>query len=155
MSHQLRSTSRNSHHPTPTHLPYTMTTLAEIQNVKAYHLPVPGAEPVVLSTGTLYLSVIPANPPSHPSQTIALSVGASSFPVLPNTPIQKIEAKEEHPRYAFSPLPADGGAAIGRVKIVLSPRFVPPFMDGVELMSVRTRLNGNRLRNLSRSLKTL
>jgi len=102
-----------------------MTTLAEIENVKAYHLPVPGAEPVVLSTGTLYLSVIPANPPSHPSQTIALSVGASSFPVLPNTPIQKIEAKEEHPRYAFSPLPADGGAAIGRVKIVLSPRLVP------------------------------
>jgi len=103
-----------------------MTTLAEIQNVKAYHLPVPGAEPVVLSTGTLYLSVIPANPPSHPSQTLALSVGASSFPVLPNTPIQKIEAKEEHPRYAFSPLPADGGAAIGRVKIVLSPRLVTP-----------------------------
>ena len=109
-------------HYTDTH---KMTTLAEIENVKAYHLPVPGAEPVVLSTGTLYLSVIPANPPSHPSQTIALSVGASSFPVLPNTPIQKIEAKEEHPRYAFSPLPADGGAAIGRVKIVLSPRLVP------------------------------
>jgi len=110
----------------------TMTTLAEIQNVKAYHLPVPGAEPVVLSTGTLYLSVIPANPPSHPSQTIALSVGASSFPVLPNTPVQKIEAKEEHPRYAFSPLPADGGAAIGRVKIVLSPRSVNSEIKGVE-----------------------
>jgi hypothetical protein len=132
-----------------------MTTLAEIENVKAYHLPVPGAEPVVLSTGTLYLSVIPANPPSHPSQTLALSVGASSFPVLPNTPIQKIEAKEEHPRYAFSPLPADGGAAIGRVKIVLGPRFVSLLDLGVELMVVQTRLNGNRLSYLLRSLRTL
>jgi hypothetical protein len=132
-----------------------MTTLAEIENVKAYHLPVPGAEPVVLSTGTLYLSVIPANPPSHPSQTLALSVGASSFPVLPNTPIQKIEAKEEHPRYAFSPLPADGGAAIGRVKIVLGPRFASLLDLGVELMVVQTRLNGNRLSYLLRSLRTL
>lgn len=102
--------------------PYTMTTLAEIQNVKALHLPTPGAQPVPLSTGTLTLSLIPANPPSHPSETVALTVGASSFTVLPNTPVQKIEAKEEHPRYAFSPLPADGGAAIGRVKIVLNPR---------------------------------
>jgi hypothetical protein len=101
-----------------------MTTLAEIQNVKAYHIPTPGAEPVVLSTGTLWLSLIPANPPSHPSQTVALTVGASSFTVLPNTPVQKVEAKEEHPSYVFSPLPADGGAAIGRVKIVLSPRYV-------------------------------
>jgi hypothetical protein len=132
-----------------------MTTLAEIENVKAYHLPVPGAEPVVLSTGTLYLSVIPANPPSHPSQTLALSVGASSFPVLPNTPIQKIEAKEEHPRYAFSPLPADGGAAIGRVKIVLGPRFASLLDLGVELMVVQTRLNGTRLSYLLRSLRTL
>jgi hypothetical protein len=99
-----------------------MTTLAEIQNVKALHLPTPGAQPVTLSTGTLTLSLIPANPPSHPSETVALTVGASSFPVLPNTPVQKIETKEEHPRYAFSPRPADGGAAIGRVKIVLSPR---------------------------------
>lgn len=99
-----------------------MTTLAEIPNVQALHLPTPGAQPVTLSSGTLILSVIPANPPSHPSQTIALTVGASSFPVLPNTPVQKVEAKEEHPRYAFSPLPADGGAAIGRVKIIINSR---------------------------------
>jgi hypothetical protein len=125
MTQPCYNCDRHRNFTPPQALLYTstiMTTLAEIQNVKAYHLPVPGAEPVVLSTGTLYLSVIPANPPSHPSQTIALSVGASSFPVLPNTPVQKIEAKEEHPRYAFSPLPADGGAAIGRVKIVLGPR---------------------------------
>lgn len=99
-----------------------MTTLVEISECRAFHLPGPGIDPLPLASGTLTLALIPANPPSHPSETIALSVGSSAFPVLPNTPVQKVEAKEEHPRYVFSPAPADGGAAVGRVKIALKAR---------------------------------
>lgn len=101
-----------------------MTTLVEIPDCRAFHLPGPDIDPLPLASGTLTLALIPANPPSHPSETVALSIGSSAFSVLPNTPVQKVESKEEHPRYVFSPAPADGGAAIGRVKIALKARYV-------------------------------
>jgi hypothetical protein len=101
-----------------------MTTLVEIPSVKVLHIPSPGSEPLPLSDGTLSLSLIPANPPTHPSQTVAITVGSSSFPVLPNTPVSKVASQGEHPSYVFNPAPADGGSGIGRVKITFKSRFV-------------------------------
>lgn len=96
-----------------------MAALADIPSCTALHIPSPGVSPLPLSTGDLVLSLIPANPPTHPSSTLALSIGSSSFPILPSTPIQKVQSKAEHAAYIFSPAPADGGAAIGQVKIVM------------------------------------
>ncbi|WWD05932.1 hypothetical protein V865_004017 [Kwoniella europaea PYCC6329] len=94
-----------------------MTTLVTIPNVTAYHLPTPTSDPLPLSTGELNLTVIPANPPSHPSSTLTLTVGGSSFPLLPNSPVQKVQAKDQHPSYIFAPVPADGGEPVGQVKL--------------------------------------
>ncbi len=82
----------------------------------------PGSEPLPLSTGDLSLTLIPANPPTHPSPTVTLTIGASSFPLLPNSPVQRIHSAKEHPSYIFTPVPADGGDGIGRVKITMKDR---------------------------------
>ncbi|WWC85718.1 uncharacterized protein L201_000584 [Kwoniella dendrophila CBS 6074] len=94
-----------------------MTTLVTVPHVTAYHIPSPGSEPLPLSSGELNLTVIPANPPTHPSSTLTLTVGGSSFPLLPNSPVQKVQAKEQHPSYIFAPVPADGGEPVGQVKL--------------------------------------
>ncbi|WVF66439.1 hypothetical protein IAT40_001179 [Kwoniella sp. CBS 6097] len=94
-----------------------MTTLVTIPSTQAYHLPTPTSDPLPLSSGELNLTLIPANPPSHPHSTLTLTIGASSFPLLPTSPVQKVQAKDEHPAYVFSPVPADGGAPVGQVKI--------------------------------------
>ena len=99
-----------------------MTTLADIPSTKAYHLPTPTSEPILLAEGELVLATIPANPPARPSPTLTLSVGASSWPVLPNTPVRKIHAQKEHASYIFSPAAVDGSEGIGQVKIILADR---------------------------------
>ena len=101
-----------------------MTTLVDIPSCSALHIPITGATPLPLSTADLTLTLIPGNPPTHPSQTLTLNIGSSSFPLLPNSPIQKVQSKQEHASYVFSPIPADGGAAIGQVKIVMKDRYV-------------------------------
>lgn len=93
--------------------------LVEIPQCSALHLPTPQSSPLPLSTGELTLNLVPANPPTHPSQTLTLTIGSASFPLLPISPLQKVQAKDEHPSYIFSPVPADGGAPIGQVKIVM------------------------------------
>jgi len=99
-----------------------MTTLVDIPSCTALHIPTPTSQPLPLSSGDLTLTLIPANPPTHPSQTVTLTIGASSFPLLPNSPVQKIQSAKEHASYIFTPVPADGGAGIGRVKIVMKDR---------------------------------
>ena len=99
-----------------------MTTLIDIPSCTALHLPTATSDPLPLSTGDLSLTLLPANPPTHPSATITLTIGSSSFPLLPNSPIQKIQSKDEHSSYIFTPIPADGGAGIGRVKILMKDR---------------------------------
>ncbi len=99
-----------------------MTTLIDIPSCIALHIPTPQSEPLPLSSGDLSLTLIPANPPLHPSPTVTLTIGASSFPLLPNSPVQKIQTAKEHSSYVFTPVPADGGAGIGRVKIVMKNR---------------------------------
>jgi hypothetical protein len=100
----------------------SMTTLLTIPDVKALHVASPGVAPLPLSSGDLTLVVIPANPPTHPSETITLSVGSSSFPLLPNSPLQRVKAKEEHASYLFSPVSADGGAGVGQVLLQMKGR---------------------------------
>lgn len=100
------------------------TILVTIPQCTALHLPTPQSTPLPLSTGDLTLNLIPANPPSHPSQTLTLTIGSASFPLLPISPIQKIQAKDEHPSYIFAPVAADGGDSIGQVKIVMKSRHV-------------------------------
>ncbi|GFZ50676.1 hypothetical protein JCM24511_08434 [Saitozyma sp. JCM 24511] len=94
-----------------------MTTLVDIPSCTALHVPTPTSAPLPLAKGDLTLVLMPANPPSHPSATLTLSVGGSSFPLLPNSPVQKVKAKEEHASYQFTPVPADGGMAVGTVRI--------------------------------------
>ena len=107
-----------------THSTSTMTTLVDIPSCTAVHLPTPTSSPLPLAFGDLTLTIIPANPPAHPSQTVTLTIGASSFPLLPNSPVQKIGSIKEHASYVFSPVPADGGAGIGQVKITMKDRHV-------------------------------
>jgi hypothetical protein len=101
-----------------------MTSLIDIPSTTALHIPTPVSAPLPLSSGTLSLTLIPANPPAHPSETITLTIGTASFPLLPISPIQKIQSKDEHASYIFTPVPADGGAGIGRVKIAMKDRLV-------------------------------
>jgi hypothetical protein len=99
-----------------------MTTLVDIPSCTALHVPTPTSAPLPLAKGDLTLVLMPANPPSHPSATLTLSVGGSSFPLLPNSPVQKVKAKEEHASYQFTPVPADGGMAVGTVRIQMKDR---------------------------------
>ncbi|WRT63619.1 uncharacterized protein IL334_000542 [Kwoniella shivajii] len=114
-----------------------MTTLVTIPNVTAYHLPTPTSDPLPLSTGELNLTVIPANPPTHPSSTLTLTVGGSSFPLLPNSPLQKVQAKEQHPSYIFSPVAADGGEPVGQVKLRLKDSANQGEWDASEALTHR------------------
>ena len=99
-----------------------MTTLIEIPGCTAFHIPTPVSQALPLSSGDLSLTLIPANPTGHPSSTVTITIGASSFPLFPNSPLQKIQSKEEHASYIFTPVSPDGGEAIGRVKIVMKDR---------------------------------
>ncbi|KAL7418909.1 hypothetical protein Q5752_006593 [Cryptotrichosporon argae] len=94
-----------------------MTTLIDIPSCTAYHIPTPGSSPLPLSSGDLSLTVLPAQPPAKPAQTITLTVGGASFTLLPTTPVQKTSAKDEHASYVFSPAPADGSGGIGQVRV--------------------------------------
>jgi hypothetical protein len=99
-----------------------MSALITIGNTTALHLPTADAAPLPLANGDLTLVLIPANPPTHPSETLTVSIGASSFPLLPNSPLQKVKTIDEHPTFQFTPVPADGGAGVGQVRIQLAPR---------------------------------
>ncbi|ORX33593.1 hypothetical protein BD324DRAFT_643887 [Kockovaella imperatae] len=94
-----------------------MTTIADIPAVTATHLPTPTSTPIDLGSGELSLTVLPPNPPTQPLQVLTLTVGSLSWPLLPNTPVRKIQALKEHAVYTFSPAPADGGAALGEVRL--------------------------------------
>ncbi|EIW67803.1 hypothetical protein TREMEDRAFT_69409 [Tremella mesenterica DSM 1558] len=96
-----------------------MTTLAEIPSCKALHLPTPDATTLPLSMGELTLVLLPASPPARPSPTLTLTIGWSSWAILPITPVRKVQSQDEHPTYLFSPVPADGGSSVGQVKIVM------------------------------------
>ncbi|WVQ80422.1 hypothetical protein IAT38_002527 [Cryptococcus sp. DSM 104549] len=96
-----------------------MTTLIEIPNTSVFHVPTPTSKPLPLSEGDLTLTLIPADPPTNPAPTVTLTVGASSFPLLANAPVQRVQSKEEHPSYAFFPKPPKGGTAVGQVRIKL------------------------------------
>jgi len=96
--------------------------IAEIPQCTAYHLPTPTSSPLPLASGDLVLSVLPANPPTHPSESLTLTIGSAAFPLLPNSPIQKIQSKDEHPSYIFAPVASDGGDSIGQVKITVNDR---------------------------------
>ncbi|WWC58021.1 uncharacterized protein I303_100556 [Kwoniella dejecticola CBS 10117] len=126
-----------------------MTTLVTIPNVTAYHLPTPTSDPLPLSTGELNLTLIPANPPTHPSSTITLNVGGSSFPLLPNSPVQKVQAKEQHPSYIFAPVPADGGAPVGQVKLRVKDSANQGEWDATESLATKFEeaLKANKLWN--------
>lgn len=99
-----------------------MSTILTIPGCTALHNPTPGSQPLPLATGDLTLTVIPANPPTHPSETLTLSVGSAAFPLLPNHPVQRVKAKQEHPSYQFTPIPADGGMTVGTVRITMKDR---------------------------------
>ncbi|KAK1926229.1 senescence-associated protein-domain-containing protein [Papiliotrema laurentii] len=114
-----------------------MSSLVQIPACTALHLPTPTSSPLPLSSGDLTLTVIPANPPTHPSPTLTLTIGSSSFPLLPNSPLQKIQTTHEHPSYIFSPLPADGGEPIGQVKIVLKDSKSPGEWEATEALAAR------------------
>ncbi|KAK4683455.1 hypothetical protein P7C73_g6808, partial [Tremellales sp. Uapishka_1] len=92
------------------------------------------SSPLPLSAGELLLTLLPANPPTTPAQTLTLTIGASSFPLLPNSPVQKVKANDQHSSYVFSPVPADGGASIGQVKIVMKPSENPGEWEATEAL---------------------
>ena len=94
-----------------------MTTIADIPHVTATHLPTPTSQPVALGSGELSLTILPPNPPKQPLQVLTLTVGTLSWPLLPITPVRKIQAKKEHATYGFKPAPVDGSKALGEVRI--------------------------------------
>lgn len=101
-----------------------MSTLITIKNATALHLPAPGATPVPLAHGDLHLNLLPAAPPERPVDTLIITVGASSFPLAPNSPVQRTRSKNEHPSFIFTPAPPAGGQSIGQVRIDMADRYV-------------------------------
>ena len=95
--------------------------LVDIPNCTALHIPTPSSDPLPLSAGDLVLTALPGTNEKEPAK-VSLSVGASSFQLHPNTPVQKILAKEEHPTYVFAPVSPDGSATVGQVKILFKDR---------------------------------
>ncbi|KAL0243970.1 hypothetical protein I308_105233 [Cryptococcus tetragattii IND107] len=95
-----------------------MSTLIEIPDCSVYHLPTPASDPLPLSSGTLTLVLLPPSPSTHNAETLTLTIGASSFPLSPKLPIQKLKSKDEHPWYSFSPAPPapDGSQPVGQVR---------------------------------------
>lgn len=114
-----------------------MTTLVTIPNAKALHIPTPGATPLPLATGDLNVLLIPANPPTHPSDTITISIGASAFPLIPSTPVQKVKAKAEHPSYTFSPAAPVGSEPIGSVLLEFGHSTSQEQWDALEFLCKR------------------
>jgi hypothetical protein len=94
-----------------------MTTLLTIRGTTAYHIPAPGIAPVPLAAGDLTLSLIPAFPPTRPADSVTLTVGASTFVLTKNAPVQRTNAKSEHPSLMFTPAPLADGRTIGQVRI--------------------------------------
>lgn len=114
-----------------------MTTLVTIPNAKALHIPTPGATPLPLATGDLNVLLTPANPPTHPSDTITISIGASAFPLIPSTPVQKVKAKAEHPSYTFSPAAPVGSDAIGSILLEFGGSTSQEQWDALEFLCKR------------------
>ncbi|OXG36977.1 hypothetical protein C360_02101 [Cryptococcus neoformans Bt15] len=104
-----------------------MTTLIEIPNCAVFHVPAPAAPPLPLSSGTLTLVLLPP-------ATLTLSVGASSFPLSPKLPLQKLRAKDEHPWYSFSPAPPapDGSKPVGQVRLTTQHSTSPEQWEATE-----------------------
>lgn len=107
--------------------------LITIPTTKAYHVP-PGGAPVLLAEGDLVLSVIPAQAPDHPKETITISVGNASFPLDHSTPVVKIETNAEHPSFAFRPV--IGGERAGKVKVSLKESTGPAEYERTEAMAM-------------------
>lgn len=97
-----------------------MSSLVNIPGAIALHLPAKGAEPVPLANGDLNLTLLPAEPPKRPAETVTLSVGSSTFILAKNSPVQRIRSKNEHPSFVFTPAPPEGGQSIGQVRIDMS-----------------------------------
>ncbi|WVN87347.1 uncharacterized protein L203_102525 [Cryptococcus depauperatus CBS 7841] len=113
-----------------------MTTLAEIPSCSAFHLPTSDSSPLPLSSGDLVLVLVPpTDSDDKTTETLILSVGSSSFPLVPQSPVQKIKAKEEHPTYVFSPLPPNGSKPVGQVRITLKPSANQSEWEATELLN--------------------
>jgi hypothetical protein len=131
----------------------TMTTLITIPGAKALHVPTKGASPLPLAEGDLQITVLPADrelqcmwvevvvadahalAPSRPSSILSLSVAHASFPLLPTAPVHRIQSNAQHASYLFSPLPSDGGQAIGSVLIKLADSRNPGEWEASEALS--------------------
>jgi len=94
-----------------------MTTLLTIPGATAYHLPAPGITPVALSEGDLTLALVPAFPPSRPTESVTITVGASTFVLTKNAPVQRTNSKNEHPSIVFTPAPLADGRPVGQVRV--------------------------------------
>jgi len=96
-----------------------MSTLIEIPSVKIEHLPTASSEPLPLADRILSLTLLPPSA-THPSETLTITVGSTSFPLSQATPVHKVHAApivHAHPTYVFSPAAAGTGAPIGQVRI--------------------------------------
>ncbi|WOO80184.1 uncharacterized protein LOC62_03G003695 [Vanrija pseudolonga] len=109
-----------------------MSTLTTIKNATALHLPAPGATPVPLAHGDLHLNLLPAAPPERPTDTLIITVGASSFPLAPNSSVQRTRSKNEHPSFIFTPAPPAGGQSIGQVRIDMADSKSPEAWESTE-----------------------
>ncbi|TXT07385.1 hypothetical protein VHUM_03105 [Vanrija humicola] len=109
-----------------------MSTLITIKNTTALHLPAPGAAPVPLAHGDLHLNLLPAAPPERPHDTLIITVGASSFPLGENSPVQRTRSKNEHPSFVFTPATPDGGQSIGQVRIDMADSKSPEAWEATE-----------------------
>lgn len=109
-------------------------TLVTIPDTKAYHVPLPGSQPILLAEGDLTLSIIPSHPPDHPTQTITISVGHATFPVTPRTPVVKTDTTEQHAAFTFKPLLAEHAERerVGKVKVTLKPSTGPAEYERTE-----------------------
>lgn len=99
-----------------------------------YHSRTPASDLLPLSSGTLTLVLLPANPPTQKTETLTLTVGASSFPLSPKLPVQKLRSKDEHPWYSFSPAPPapDGSKPVGQVRITTEHSTSPEQWEATE-----------------------
>lgn len=73
--------------------------------------------------------------PSRPASILSLSVAHASFPLLPTSPVHRIQSNAQHVSYLFSPLPSDGGQAIGSVLIKLADSHNPGEWEASEALS--------------------
>lgn len=109
-----------------------MTSLVSIPGCIALHLPARGAAPVPMANGDLHLTLLPADPPTRKEDVLTLSIGASAFIVAKNSPVQRIQSKNEHPSFVFTPAPPEGGQSIGQVRIDMSDSTSPEAWEKVE-----------------------